>query len=143
MAKLNVINNVLLNIEDLDVKKEPTPSSLETFTSILKSCHSHIQKLNKKNIKACYYLPPYIILGRPTYDYNDLLLFIMKSLDRNGLFVSWSNEEDSIYISWRSEDLSFEKYKVEANLNGVLNQNGKYCVIKYNNGNDYLPININ
>jgi hypothetical protein len=134
----------LLNLEYLEAKKKSN-YKMETFEEILSMCHKKIMKMNDGGIKACYYMPPAFVLGRPTFDYNELLLYIMTELDKNGLYVSWSKINNCIYISWRSEDICIEKYTKESAKVGniMINERGKFCLIKHSNGlNDYIPINI-
>ncbi len=130
----------VLNLEELNLRQKKNYNK-ETFDIILKECHNHIRKLNKKNVKACYYMPPLIIFGRPTYDYNTLLLYLMKSLDNNGLYVCWSDEKDSIYISWRPEDLNITSYKSNT-VTDLINKDGKYCVINHEYGTDFIPTSL-
>ena len=128
-----------LDLDRLNTKKS-TSKTDELFNEILQNCHKKIEKLNKQNIKSCYYLPPKYIVGHPTFNYSDLLLFIMKSLDNNGIYVEWSNNENSIYISWHPNNINYDQYMKNKEFN--LNKNAKYVSVSYNNGKDYIPINL-
>jgi hypothetical protein len=103
----------LLNIEELAGRHEVSDHNrLALFNDILKSCHNKIKKYNKDFKKQeCLYAPPAFIIGKPPYNYVDLVNHIMDSLRDNGLKTEWLPQKRAIYVSWKPIDINMEQYQ--------------------------------
>lgn len=106
------MSNLLLNIDELNVRHERSEENrVRLFDEILKTCHNKIKKYNSEFKKQdCLYAPPVFILGRPPYNYVELVDYLITSLQKNGLRAEWLSNKKAIYISWRKMDVNMEKY---------------------------------
>lgn len=78
----------------------------DVFNFVLISCHNKIKKHNSLFKKQeCLFAPPPFIVGKPIYKYPELIAFLIKSLQHNGLLAQWLPEKKAIYISWKPDDL--------------------------------------
>ena len=100
VPKLDIRSLYNIHTNNLSVK-------METFYAILKLCHEKIARHNKmyKQLE-CLYLPPVTLYGRPMYNYQELVTFIIEQLNENGLKSKWSSKNKAIYISWKPEDVT-------------------------------------
>ena len=65
-----------------------------------------IKKIAELGGQSLYYNIPPIIIGYPLYNYNICVSYIIKSLQKNGLYISLLPNNNTIYISWKIEDVS-------------------------------------
>ena len=153
--------SILLNLDALNAKEEIN-DDLETFEMILKKCHSIIQQFSSENYKECIINPERKLYGRPLYEYDNCIKYLINALSNNGLYVKYKKNE-GIYVSWKKEDIDLEKYynkilpKVDENINvynkvSKISKKGKEEIINmpvtklhHSNSkiNDFIPINLN
>lgn len=97
-----------LNINSLyNIHRNNLSIKTETFYEILVKCHEKIARHNKEYKQLeCLYRPPVTLYGRPMYNYQELILFIIDQLQENGLKSFWSSKDKAIYISWKPEDVT-------------------------------------
>lgn len=106
---------------DLDeLNKVTTPYSRErnlpTYQYLLKQCHNKIIEYNKTHrSKFCYYRPPVYLMGKPVYNYQDLLNYLIENLTDNGLFTQITDH--GLLICWdpkiqRSDEPIFSETKI-------------------------------
>lgn len=102
-------SNHYIDLNELNVVKSSHDKHLDTFIFLLKQCHSKILEYNKiHKTKFCYYKPPPYIVGKPLYNYFELVKFIMSELSKNGLYNILT--EDGILISWDDKLLNRAEY---------------------------------
>lgn len=106
------MSNLLLNLDELHAHRDQSEENrLQLFDEILKKCHAKIKKYNAEFKKQeCLYNPPIFVVGRPPYNYNDLIRYLILSLRKNGLKAEWNDDHQSIYISWHRSDINMEQY---------------------------------
>ncbi len=104
--------SLLLNLEELNDRHDTTTlNRIKLFDTILMSCHNKIKKYNKDFKKQeCLYEPPVFIIGKPPYNYIDLINHLIDSLKNNGLRVEWLSKKKALYISWKPIDVDLEQY---------------------------------
>lgn len=113
--------NHYLDLNELNIIKSNSDKNLDTFIYLLKQCHSKIIEYNKQHkSKFCYYKPPPYIIGKPLYNYYELVNFLITELSKNGLFAKLT--EDGILISWDNKLLNHDEYNklkqsIETNMN--------------------------
>src|SRR5438128_988508 len=105
-TKPYIMSQLLLNLEDLHERHEVTENNRQrVFDDLLKSCHRKIRKFNNEfKKKECLYEPPAFIIGRPPYNYVELVNYLLTSLIKNGLKAEWLPAKKSIYVSWKPQD---------------------------------------
>lgn len=139
----------ILNLNELN-KEVKDNYNIETFKIILAQVHRHIKELAKTH-KECVIKPKEYIFGRPLYNYNELLDYLIFELIDNGLKAHNTNE--GIYISWRKEDINMKKYMKKINpldqklsvVNKNTPNNPQQTMVKVSHKNvvDYIPVNLN
>jgi|SRR3989344_3982179 len=104
--------NELLDLESLiRSNRGRDTSKLDVFRDILKQCHQVIERYNREeHIRECFFSVPSFVFGKPPYDMQVLVNFLLHHLRDNGLFAEYLEEKQKIYISWRSEDIDENKY---------------------------------
>jgi len=107
------MSQLLLNLENLHERHEVTiDNRRKVFDDILKSCHRKIRKFNNEfKRQECLYEPPAFIMGRPPYNYVDLVNYLLTSLTQNGLKAEWLAAKKSIYVSWKVQDVNMDQYR--------------------------------
>ena len=107
------MSNLLLDLDELKTDHErKAKNKIRLFDEILTSCHNKIKKYSKEFKKQeCLFSPPQFVMGRPPYDYEQLIDYLLTSLSNNGLFAEWIPDRSSIYISWKPEDINLETYQ--------------------------------
>ena len=106
------MSDLLLNLDELKLRHETTKENrIKIFDDILKMCHNKIRKYNTEFKKQdCLFEPPPFVLGKPPYNYVDLVDYLITSLRKNGLKTEWLQEKQAIYLSWRSNDVDMTQY---------------------------------
>ena len=107
------MSNLLLNLDELNVRHEKSEyNRTKLFDDILKMCHNKIKKYNKEFKKQeCLFAPPPFIIGKPPYNYIDLINYIKDSLNKNGLKAQWLPDKQSLYVSWKPKDVDLTQYQ--------------------------------
>ena len=77
----------------------------EAFNVILKTCHNKIKSIAEIGGQSLYYKIPPIVIGYPLYSHSTCIEYIIKSLQKCGLYVSLLPNNAMIYISWKIEDV--------------------------------------
>jgi len=106
--KYNIINKMIskLSLYDLyEIKKKKETKINQAFNVILTTCHNKIKSIAEIGGQSLYYKIPPIIVGYPLYDHLICVNYIVKSLQKSGLFVSILPNNTMIYISWKIEDI--------------------------------------
>ena len=116
MAMIN-INELNSKIKQKEIDKE------KIFEEILIKCHKRIKKsANQYNSHYCFYVIPRYVYGVPLYNYKNCLLYIIKSLTKNGFEVRYTHP-NLLFISWLNK------------------QNPKNLKLKEPKKNEYRDIN--
>jgi hypothetical protein len=104
--------NRLLDLETLlHENKTRERFQLETFESVLVQCHDVISRHNREDrVRECTFHVPPFIFGKPPYDYNVLVNYLIHHLTDNGLLAKYQVDTGKLYISWRDEDIDVDKY---------------------------------
>ncbi|MEO0236743.1 MAG: hypothetical protein ABIN35_00725 [candidate division WOR-3 bacterium] len=113
------MTNLFLNVDELlKVHERSIANKYELFNQILVSCHNKIKRYNSELKKQeCLFQPPLYVIGKPPYDYAELVEYLITSLKQNGLRAEWSNDSKSIYISWKRSDVNMDIYRQNAKIN--------------------------
>ncbi len=105
--------NKLLDLDEVvrEGKRRDT-QKLALFETILDQCHSQITRHNKEHrVKFCKFSVPLMVLGRPPYDFDVLINYLLYHLRDNGLYAEFLPDSNQIYISWHEDDMDLDKYQ--------------------------------
>ena len=101
-----------LNANDLFEKnKKSNEKVFNTFKEILKKCNTLIKFANQKKESDIIFDVPKILLGYPSYDYDECLCYLILKLRNNNFFVKYIFPTQ-LYISW-NDKVQLEKLKKE------------------------------
>ena len=101
-----------LNANELFEKnKKLNEKVFNTFKEILKKCNTLIKFANQKKQSDIIYDVPKILLGYPSYDYDECLCYLILKLRNNNFFVKYMYPTQ-LYISWHDKN-QLEKLKKE------------------------------
>jgi len=105
--------NKILDLEELLYEnKRRERNKLEIFEHILKNCHTQINRYNKEHkVKNCHFSVPIMIAGKPPYNFNVLVNYLLYHLKDNGLFARFLPATNQIYISWDESHLNLKRYE--------------------------------
>lgn len=109
--------NKLLDLEEVVYEnKKRERNRLAVFETVIDQCHAQIRRYNKEHkARTCLFSVPLVMPGRPPYDFDVLVNYLLYHLRDNGLHAQFMPETNQIYISWRDEDLDLEKYEQRRN----------------------------
>jgi hypothetical protein len=111
-----------LNANELFEKnKKLNEKVFNTFKEILKKCNTLIKFANQKKQSEIIYNVPKILLGYPSYDYDECLCYLILKLRNNNFFVKYIYPSQ-LYISWHDKD-QLEKKKKEKKF--IINESKK------------------
>jgi hypothetical protein len=105
------MSNKISLYELYEIKKKKDTKINEAFNIILNTCNKKIKTIAELGGQSLYYTIPPIIIGYPLYNYKNCINYIIKSLQKNGLYVSLLPNNNTIYISWKIEDVSQQSSK--------------------------------
>ena len=91
-------SNNLKIILDLKEKKDKIKS--ETNHKVYKLCSKTIGLYITNNKYECIYTIPYIIFGLPKYNIDDVALYVIKKLKKQGMPIVFFIYPNIIYINW-------------------------------------------
>lgn len=101
-----------ISLYDLyEIKKKKDNKVNEAFNIILNTCTKKIKTIAELGGQSLYFKIPPIIFGYPLYNYKNCINYIIKSLQKSGLYVSLLPNNNTIYISWKLQDVSPESSK--------------------------------
>ncbi len=101
-----------LNANQLFEKnKKQSEKTFNTFKEILKKCNTLIKFANQKKQSDIIFNVPNILLGYPSYDYDECLCYLILKLRNNNFFVKYIYPSQ-LYISWHDKE-QLEKLKKE------------------------------
>ena len=101
-----------LNATDLFEKnKKLNEKIFNTFKEILKKCNTLIKYVNQKKQSDIIFDVPNMLLGYPSYDYDECLCYLILKLRNNNFFVKYIYPSQ-LYISWHDQ-VQLEKLKKE------------------------------
>lgn len=85
---------------------------LDIFKEILDQCHSQIRRFNRDHkVRECYFSIPIIKFGKPLYQLDVLVNYLLYHLHDNGLYAEYLKDRNQIYISWKDEDIDIDRYE--------------------------------
>lgn len=104
--------NKLLDLEQLiHENKGRERNQLHIFEGVLEHCHETITRYNREDrVRECTFSVPHMVLGKPMYDFDVLVNYLVHHLSDNGLYVEFWESQDKLYISWRDEDINENQY---------------------------------
>lgn len=107
------MSDLLLNLDELNVRHERSDENrIKLYDSVLHTCHNKIKKYNMEFKKQdCLFTPPPFIIGKPPYNYLELVNYLLTSLRNNGLRAEWLTSQKAIYISWKRSDVDMKQYQ--------------------------------
>ena len=91
-----------------EIKNKKDSYKNKTFDDIINKCHNKIKDIAKQGGMNTFFEIPYIIIGKPLYNINDCINYVVKSLQKNGLLVRLI-QKNLIYISWNPIDINKRK----------------------------------
>lgn len=105
-------SDLLLDLDELNVRHELSSNNRSRlFDDILRQCHNKIRKHNNQfKRQECFFAPPPFAIGKPPYNYIDLVNYLMASLRKNGLKVEWIPQKNVLYLSWKPVDVNLDQY---------------------------------
>jgi len=104
-----------ISLYDLyQIKRTKEIKNVVVFNHLLELCHKKIKQTAEYGKMSLYYKVPPIVIGYPLYNYDSCMDYIIKDLQKSGLFVSKVPHPNNnyIYISWKITDIS-EKAKTK------------------------------
>lgn len=87
--------------------KEKMKKNNETFHEVLKDIYGKIKKKNDINTFYIMYKVPQLLIGKPLYNFDNLIIFLIKKLQKGGFLVYIKN--DTLLIIWNIEHKKKEK----------------------------------
>lgn len=136
------MTELLKNLNKLNLQHEQQVQQkrLELFDNILEKCYQKIEKYGTELKKQeCLYVPPALILGKPAYDYMELINYIIDSLTKNGFKVKWLSDQKALYISWKLNDVKISPYELNINTNNCIEQTIN-CMVPTNSNEKQMSI---
>ena len=99
----------LAELYTLKDKKEL--SKYITFDNIINICHKKIKNTATIGGMNIFYEIPYYIYGKPLYNIEDCIKYVVESLRNNGFFIQILPEPNTnmIYISWNPNEINKKK----------------------------------
>ena len=91
-----------IDIDELyEHKKKSALVKLSMYNKILKRIHQRIKITSRQrtNNTMCSFVMPEIMIGFPTYDIGDCLVYIMSKLEENGFLLKYIHP-NLLLISW-------------------------------------------
>lgn len=139
-------NNFDINIKALHNKQNyMNKQENNTYNNILESCYKTIVQFNNFKFYECYYEPPIIASG-PSYNYIDLIKFLINTLRNKGFNAYWDDTKNKIYISWKIDQRTLEdpieQYNIE-DVKFIQGYDTNYAELKFPGGHSSkFPINL-
>ena len=114
MSQLN-IKELYSTINSKNIKR------MEIYDDILQKCHSKIKYNSNLERTYCFFQIPEFIIGIPIYNINELRIYIMNSLKKDGfeylyvepnwLFISWFNKSTTSLVNKNVEIKNIKNIK--------------------------------
>jgi|LakMenEpi02Apr12_1017379.scaffolds.fasta_scaffold05599_1 hypothetical protein len=97
----------LINIESLIKLNKHNINPI--FPEILKKCHAQIERYaTQHKATECIFKVPLHVFGKPLYDVEDLIHYLITELRNNGLFVQQSDAV--LFLSWNTNNINYDDY---------------------------------
>lgn len=106
------MNNLISKDDLFQAKVAHENKAIAIYNKVLKRVQiriKHTANLNKGRTE-CVYLIPDFMLGVPTYNVRDCIVFVITSLCRNGFKVNYTHP-NLLYISWKHWEKDYEVSK--------------------------------
>ena len=109
----------MLNIDDLNnTLKEKEDKQNKIYDEILKKCHHKIKKTSETSTEGyCFYIIPEYIYGFPIYNYKGCVIYLFKTLTKNGFEVKYTHP-NLLYVSWAGKSNPQNYKAIEKKNNG-------------------------
>jgi len=109
----------MLNIDDLNnTLKEKEDKQNKIYDEILKKCHHKIKKTSETSTEGfCFYVIPEYIYGFPLYNYKGCVIYLFKTLSKNGFEVKYTHP-NLLFISWIGKSNPQNYKTIEKKNNG-------------------------
>ena len=109
----------MLNIDDLNnTLKEKEDKQNKIYDEILKKCHHKIKKTSETSTEGfCFYIIPEYIYGFPIYNYKGCVIYLFKTLTKNGFEVKYTHP-NLLYVSWVGKSNPQNYKAIEKKNNG-------------------------
>ena len=100
-----------LDINSLfETTNHKTLKRLETYDKILQQCHARIKHYSRFEKTTCFFAIPEFIIGIPLFDIDELRLYMMNSLEKNGFKLMYLHP-NWLMIDWTEKKKSLQKVK--------------------------------
>jgi hypothetical protein len=106
------MNNLISRDELFKAKVAHENKAIAIYNKVLKRVHiriRHSANLNQGRTE-CVYLIPDFMLGVPTYNVKDCIVFVITSLCKNGFRVNYTHP-NLLHISWKHWEKDYEVSK--------------------------------
>ena len=109
----------MLNIDELNNNnKQKEKKQNMIYEEILKKCHHKIRKTSEITTTGyCFYIIPEYLYGFPLYNFKSCVLYIFKTLTKNGFEVKYTHP-NLLYISWLGKTNPQNYKTIEQKNNG-------------------------
>ena len=97
-----------------DIKNKKDRNKNNTFNEIINKCHNKIKKVAEQGGLTTFYEIPFFIIGKPLYNMEECITYIINAIIKNGFFVRLLQGENIknnniLYISWNPTDINKRK----------------------------------
>ena len=78
-----------------------TQKQRESFEEVLSRCYASIKRMARMHQTRCTFIVPHILFGKPVFDVNACIAFMIRNLTGNGFFVKCPPHNPRVlHISW-------------------------------------------
>ena len=107
MSSLN-INNLYETMWEKNMKR------YEKFDGILKKIHNRIKYNARLEKTYCFFQIPEFIIGTPLYNINDLKLYLIESLKKDGFQLMYI-DPNWLFITWELKGKNIKSRRTRKN----------------------------
>ena len=92
------------------IHKHQEKLKAQVYRDVFGQCQKIIRKMAHKRQQFCWYFVPFIVFGKPLYNVDACICFIMYKLKKKGFEVLYY-KPNLLYISWEVKKVpKYKKY---------------------------------
>lgn len=111
-----------MNIDKLHIiHDKQEQQKISVYRDILNKCYRNITNMARNGHKVCWYFVPFIIFGKPIYNVNACICFIIVKLKKKGFDIKYY-QPNILHISWeKKKNQEYDKYLLENTVGYAVN----------------------